>query len=151
LGNIFKLGTKYSLPFDLKFKDKDDKEKSVIMGCYGIGLGRLMAAVVEVNNDKKGIIWPKEVSPFDIHLISLNENKKAAKIYNDLQKKGFEVLYDDRKDVSPGEKFAEADLIGIPVRMVVSEKTLKNNCLEVKKRNEDKICLIKFSHIFQII
>ena len=155
VGNIFKLGAKYSLPFDLKFKDKDDKEKPVIMGCYGIGLGRLMAAVVELNHDSKGIIWPKEVSPFDAHLIQLGNNKKigkaAEKVYQELIKQDKEVLYDDREDVAPGEKFAEADLIGIPIRLVVSEKTLKNNYLEVKKRDEDKICLTEFSHIFQII
>jgi len=171
VGNIFKLGTKYSSPFGLKFKDKDDKEKPVIMGCYGIGLGRLMAAIVEVNNDKKGIIWPKEVSPFDIHLIQIENTKEvkraAEKLYKRLTQKetqkepssfrkelgsfSSDVLYDDREDVSPGEKFAEADLIGIPIRIVISEKTLKNNYLEVKKRNKDKICLIRFSHIFQIM
>jgi len=151
VGNIFKLGTKYSLPFDLKFKDKDDKQKPVIMGCYGIGLPRLMAAVVENNNDNKGIIWPKEVSPFDIHLISINKNKESAKLYNDLQSKGFNVLYDDRDNISPGEKFAESDLIGISKRIVVSEKTLKKNSVEIKDRAKDKLCLTNFSRLYQII
>ncbi|MDP2910469.1 MAG: aminoacyl--tRNA ligase-related protein [bacterium] len=151
IGNIFKLGNKYSLPFELKFRDKEGKEKNVIMGCYGIGLGRLMAVAVELNNDSKGIIWPKEIAPFDIHLIQIGAKKEADKIYNKLKNQGKEVLYDDRENVSIGEKFAEADLIGIPVRLVVSEKTLKNNCLEVKKRDEDKICLTEFSHISQII
>lgn len=151
VGNIFKLGTKYSLPFNLKFKDQDGKEKPVIMGCYGIGLGRLMAAIVEVNNDEKGIIWPKEVSPFDIHLISLGDKKKADKLYNDLQKKGFSVLYDDRKNVSAGEKFAESDLIGINKRIVISDKTLKKNSVELKERNKKKTCLISFSRIYQTI
>ncbi len=150
VGNIFKLNDKYSLPFGLKFKDKQGKEKPVLMGCYGIGLPRLMAAIVEVNNDSKGIIWPKETAPFDIHLISIDKNKEAEKIYNDLEKKGLEVLYDDR-DKSAGEKFAEADLIGIPVRIVVSDKTLKNNCIEVKNRDSNKTCLIKPSHISRII
>lgn len=149
VGNIFKLNDKYSLPFSLKFKDKDGKEKPVLMGCYGIGLPRVMAAVVELNNDSKGIVWPKAIAPFDIHLISLDKNKEAEKIYNDL-KKNLEVLYDDR-DVSAGEKFAEADLIGIPVRAVVSAKTLKNNCIEVKNRDSNKTCLIKPSHISRII
>jgi prolyl-tRNA synthetase len=143
VGNIFKLGTKYSLPFELKFKDKDDKEKPVIMGCYGIGLGRLMAAVVEANNDKDGIVWPKEVSPFDIHLISLGKNKEAEKIYSDLQKKGLKVLYDDREGASAGEKFAESDLIGISKRIIVSEKTLSKNSVEVKERNKKESKLIK--------
>lgn len=149
VGNIFKLGTKYSLPFNLKFKDKDDKEKSVITGCYGIGLGRLMAAVVEANNDKKGIVWPKEISPFNIHLISLSKNKEAGKFYNDLQKKGFEVLYDDRDDVSAGEKFAESDLIGISKRIIISEKTLSKKSVEIKERKSEKLKLIKVEELPQ--
>jgi len=155
VANIFKLGDKYSLPFDLKFQDKDAKEKPVIMGCYGIGLGRLMAVVVETNNDKNGIIWPKEVAPFQVHLIQIEKNQKVKKaaeeLYQDLQKEKIEVLYDDRIDKTAGEKFAEADLIGIPVRLVVSEKTLKNNSVELKNRDKKKACLIKFSHISQII
>ena len=94
VGNIFKLGTKYSLPFDLKFKDKDGQEKPVIMGCYGIGISRAMGAIVEVSHDEKGIIWPKSVSPFLVHLISIGEGKikaTAEKIYQDLQKKSIEV------------------------------------------------------------
>jgi len=145
VGNIFKLNDNYSLPFDLKFK-----EKPVLMGCYGIGLSRLMAAAVEVNHDDKGIIWPKEIAPFDIHLICLGDKKKCDKLYNDLLSKGKKVLYDDR-DNSAGEKFAEADLIGIPARIVVSAKTLKNNSFEVKNRDSNKTCLIKFSHISRII
>jgi len=155
VGNMFQLGDKYSLPFELKFQDKKSKEKPVIMGCYGIGLGRLMAAAVEVNHDNKGIIWPEEIAPFNIHLIQIENNKKvkqaAQKVYMDLQKKGVEVLYDDRVDKTAGEKFAEADLIGIPIRLVVSEKTLKNNSVELKNRDKKKVCLIKFSHISQII
>jgi len=148
VGNIFKLGTKYSLPFDLKFKDKDDKEKPVIMGCYGIGLPRLMASAVESNNDSKGIIWPKEISPFDIHLISLNKNEESDKLYNDLQKKGFSVLYDDRDNVSAGEKFAESDLIGISKRIVVSEKTLEKDSVEIKERSKKESSLIKQNQFF---
>jgi len=147
VGNIFKLGAKYSLPFDLKFKDKDDKEKPVIMGCYGIGLGRLMAAVVELNHDSKGIIWPKEISPFDIHLISIGKNKEANKLYSDLQKKGFEVLYDERDNISVGEKFAEADLIGISTRIVLSERTLEKDSVEVKNRKEKNFRLLKIKSL----
>ena len=155
VGHTFRLGTKYSKALNLYFRDKKGEKKPVVMGCYGIGLGRLMAAIVEINHDDKGIIWPKEVTPFQIHLIQIEDNQKirkaAEKLYKDLQNKAVEVLYDDRNDKSAGEKFAEADLIGIPVRVVVSEKTLKNNSIEVKKRDENKTCLIKFSHIFQII
>jgi len=156
VGHIFKLGTKYSEALGLYFKDKKGNQKPVEMGCYGIGLGRLMATVVEINHDKKGIIWPRELSPFQIHLIEIKSQspkvkKMAEKVYNNLQKEKIEVLYDDRDDVSAGEKLIEADLIGIPLRVIISDKTLKNNSLEVKKRNEEKVCLIKFSHIFQVI
>lgn len=147
IANMFKLGDKYSLPFNLKFQNKDGKEKSVIMGCYGIGLGRLMAAVVEINHDGKGIIWPEEIAPFDIHLIQINAKKEADKLYDKLKKEGKEVLYDDRQDISPGEKFAEADLIGIPIRLVISEKTLKKNSVEIKKRNKIKTELKKLDSL----
>ena len=141
VGNIFNLGDKYSLPFDLKFKDKDGKEKPVIMGCYGIGLSRLMAAIVEANNDERGIIWPKEVAPFDIHLISIKAKKEADKLYNKLKDK--RVLYDDREDVGAGEKFADADLMGIPERWVISSKTLEKKSIEIKKRNSQKPKIVK--------
>jgi len=155
VGNIFKMGTKYSLPFDLKFKDKDGSEKPVIMGCYGIGLGRLMGAVVEVNHDDRGIIWPKSIAPFLAHLIQLGDNKKvetmAQKIYQDLQKEGIQVLYDDRQDKSAGEKFAEADLIGIPYRIVVSEKTLAKNSVELKERSKSTVKLIKIKQLAKLL
>ena len=138
VGNIFHLGTKFSLPFDLKYKDKYGMEKPVIMGCYGIGLSRVMGAVVEANHDEKGIIWPLEIAPFVAHLIEIKSNNKkvkatAKKIYQDLQKQGIQVLYDDREDKSAGEKFAEADLIGVPYRIVISEKTLAKNSVEIKR------------------
>ena len=145
VGNIFDLKDKYSTPFGLKFKDQDGKENPVLMGCYGIGISRLMAAIVEVNNDKSGIIWPESVSPFDIHLIALGDVKKEAdKLYTKLTKEGKSVLYDDR-EASPGEKFADSDLIGISERMVISEKTLQKNKIEIKKRNSQKVKLINLS------
>jgi len=150
VGNIFKLGDRYSLPFGLRFRDKDGKEKPVIMGCYGIGLSRLLAAIVEHNYDDKGIIWPEEIAPFKFHLIQIESSKRVKQAAEKLYKKLEEVLYDDREDVSAGEKFAEADLIGIPTRIIVSEKTLKKNSIEVKKRKEKRPCLIKFSHISRI-
>ena len=155
VGNIFHLGTKFSLPFDLKFKDKDGAEKPAIMGCYGIGISRAMGAVVEANHDEKGIIWPKEISPFAAHLIKLGSDKKvnatAQKIYQDLQKQGIQVLYDDREDKSAGEKFAESDLIGIPYRIVVSEKTLAKNSVELKERAKSSVKLIKIKQIVKLI
>jgi len=145
VGNIFKLKTKYSDPFGLKYRDEKGKEQDVIMGCYGIGLNRLMGAIVEIHHDNKGIIWPEAVAPFKAHLIRLTTNNKrfttfADKIYNSLQKLGVEVLYDDREDLSAGEKFKDADLIGIPYRLVISEKT--NGKIEVKKRDSDKVKLV---------
>ncbi len=153
VGNIFTLGIKYSEPMKAEFLDEKGKKKPVIMSCYGIGPSRVMGTIVEIYHDDKGIIWPEEVSPFRIHLIRLASegNKKikdtADKIYQDLQKKGVEVLYDEREGKSAGEKFHDADLIGIPLRLVISEKTLKQNCVEVKKRDDKKIKLIKIQDL----
>ena len=130
VGNIFKLGTKYSAPLNLTYKDRNGKEKHVVMGSYGIGLGRLMAAVVEVTADVNGLIWPAAIAPFTIHLIELKKGA-AAFLYNKLRAKNIDVLYDDR-EISAGEKLKDADLIGIPVRLVMSEKT--GNKVELKKR-----------------
>jgi len=151
VGNIFKLGTKYSVPFDLKFTDRDGTDKPVLMGCYGIGLGRVMGAVVEVNHDEKGIVWPESVAPFQVHLIQIEHKPPvvtaAQKIYAQLQKENVQVLYDERTDKMAGEKFAEADLIGIPLRIVVSERTLKESSVEVKKRGEEKVKMVKVKDI----
>ena len=115
---------------------------AVFMGCYGIGLPRLMATIVEKNRDERGIIWPETVAPFQVHLLSLGQNEKSEKLYQDLQKQGVEVLYDDRVNKTAGEKFAEADLLGIPTRMVVSAKTLEKDSVEIKKRNEKEVKLV---------
>lgn len=141
VGNIFKLGTKYSKPFDLSYKDKEGKTGRVIMGCYGIGISRLMGTIAEAHNDEKGIIWPEEVAPFAAHLVSI-KNQAASikgeleKIYNTLTKHNIDALYDDREDKATGEKFMEADLIGIPWRVVISEKTIQEGKIEAKKRSE---------------
>jgi len=151
LGHTFKLGIKYSQPFNIYFTAKNGKKKPTIMGSYGIGLDRLMAAIVEAHHDKKGIIWPKEATPFKIHLVEISPKseifvkKQAEKIYKDLISKGIEALYDDRDDKTAGEKFADADLIGISTRIVVSEKTLAKNSIEIKKRNELKTSLMQIS------
>lgn len=151
VGNIFKLKDKYTRPFNFEFKDKSGNGNPVLMGCYGIGLGRLMGTIVEVHNDTRGIIWPEEVAPFRVHLIKIGESseveKTAEELYRDLQKKGIEVLYDDREGKTAGEKFAEADLIGIPTRLVVSEKTLKADSVELKKRAEEKFEMVKISKV----
>ncbi|MFA5083911.1 MAG: proline--tRNA ligase [Candidatus Paceibacterota bacterium] len=155
-GHVFKLGTKYSEKLGAYFVDKDGSRKPVIMGCYGIGLGRLMASAVEAHNDAKGIIWPEEIAPFDVHLLEIGEPKKslrdfAEEIHQGLEKAGFEVLYDDREGVSAGEKFTDADLIGIPRRLVVSEKTLAGKKVEIKRRDEKEIELLTLEQIIKKI
>ncbi len=142
VGNIFKLGTKYSEPFSLMFKDKEGNDQMVIMGCYGIGISRLMGTIVEVSHDEKGIIWPENIAPFKIHLLSLNANEEANKIYEKLIAAGLEVLFDDR-DVSAGEKFADSDLIGCPWRLIISAKTLKEDSAELKNRAKGDVEMIK--------
>ena len=137
VGNIFPLGSKYSDALGLKIKDENGIDQSVIMGSYGIGLGRLMGTIVEVLSDESGIIWPESVAPFKVHLLSLGTDEKvlseAKKLYDLLISKNIEVLFDDR-DVRPGEKFADSDLIGIPFRVVISLKTIEAGKLEVKER-----------------
>jgi len=133
VGNIFKLMNKYTKPFNLTVRDDKGATKEIVMGCYGIGLGRLMGAIVEVHHDAKGMLWPEAVAPFKIHILSLNQNDRAEVIYDALAKKGIEVLFDDR-DMNPGGKFADADLIGLPYQLIVSEKNLKDNQVEVKNR-----------------
>lgn len=152
VGNIFKLNTKYSEPFQLTYKDEQGKENLVMMGCYGIGLNRLMGTVAEIFHDEKGILWPQAIAPALVHLISLEGGEQEAEdLYQDLQKKNIEVLYDDRQDSSTGEKFTDADLIGIPLRIVVSKKTVSQGKVEVKKRSEKQEHLLDEKEIMQYI
>jgi prolyl-tRNA synthetase len=138
VGNIFKLGTRFSDAFKLAFVDESGQKQSVIMGCYGLGPTRLMGAVVETLSDESGLKWPKEIAPFTLHLISLAKNaeeqEKAEQIYASLTASGFQVLFDDRMDLRAGEKFAESDLLGVPDRLVVSSKTLAQESVEHKSR-----------------
>jgi prolyl-tRNA synthetase len=147
-GNIFKLKTKFTQAFDFKFLDKNGKENLVLMGCYGIGPSRLMGTVVELFNDKNGIIWPKSIAPYQVHLVHLGNKteviKEAKNIYNALQKEKIEVLYDDR-DESAGVKFKDSDLIGMPIRIVVSEKTIERKSVEVKRRDEEGFELVEIN------
>jgi len=142
VGNIFSLGTGKSEAIGLFFTDKNGEKKPVFMGSYGIGLGRLMGTVVETLGDDKGIIWPESIAPFAIHLLMLGDSEavaaEATRVYDMLTQAGIEVLYDDRVGVSPGQKFAEADLLGMPYRAVVSERSMKEGGVEVKKRIEEK-------------
>jgi len=147
VGDIYSLGEKYSEALGLSYKDQDGEEQFVYMGSYGIGVNRLLGTVVEVFSDEKGIIWPESVAPFQIHLLSLGQDEQAGEIYKKLKESGIEVLYDDR-DVKAGEKFADADLIGIPKRVVVSERSLKEGGVELKKRGEEVTKIIKVEELF---
>lgn len=135
VGNVFDLGQKFVRDFDLGFLDKDGKKQYPVMGCYGIGISRAMGVIVEKYHDGRGIIWPKSVAPFEVHLIGLDG--EGADVYQELSKAGIDVLFDDREDVSAGEKFADSDLIGIPVRLVSSKKT-GGGKVEVKERESEK-------------
>ncbi|MBR4901738.1 MAG: proline--tRNA ligase [Victivallales bacterium] len=142
VGNIFQLGTKYSEPMGCTYLDADGKAKPMIMGCYGIGVGRAMAAVIEQCHDDHGPVWPITIAPFEVHLIGLNHNQpevQAAcqKLYDDLQAAGVDVIYDDRGEKA-GFSFADADLIGAPLRITISPKTLANNQAEFKHREDGK-------------
>ncbi|MCS7093355.1 MAG: His/Gly/Thr/Pro-type tRNA ligase C-terminal domain-containing protein [Patescibacteria group bacterium] len=150
IGNIFDLGTRFSEAFDLKFVDQDGKEKFPIMGCYGIGTTRLMGAIVEVHHDDKGIIWPETVSPYRAIIVGLDLKEKPVRdrvflVYEKLQNLGVEALLDDREEISPGEKFYDADLIGVPVRMVISQKT--KDKIEIKGRTEEKVKLVSLDQL----
>ncbi len=142
VGNIFRFGTVYSEKMGVSFADKEGGKKPAWFGSYGIGLTRLMGVLVELFHDERGIIWPEVVAPFKIHLVNIGNVEYAEKVYQTLQNAKYEVLWDDR-DVSPGEKFADADLIGIPTRLVVSEK-LGEGQIEIKKRNETESKLSTF-------
>ena len=152
VGNIFKQKTKFSEPLGLKFTDSDGKEKPVIMGAYGIGPGRVMGTIVEVHNDENGMVWPAEVAPFQVHLIYLGRDSKiqsaADQLHKDLTEAGVEVLYDDR-DESAGTKFKDSDLMGMPVRIVISDKTMANNQVEYKLRKGGDAILVDLDKIEQ--
>ena len=145
VGNIFKLGEKYAEAFDFKINNKN-----IIMGCYGIGVSRLLGTIVEVFNDEKGMIFPKEVAPYDIYLVDIKGGEKAEQLYKALEYKGYDVIFDNREK-TPGEKFSDADLMGIPIRIVVSEKTLKEDSVEIKKRKEDKGVLVKIKEVVKYL
>lgn len=146
VGHIFKLGTFLSEALGAYFIDTNGVSRPIIMGCYGIGSGRLLAAVIEYSHDDKGIIWPMSIAPYHIYLCPLYlENPQVAttaeNLYADLEAQGFEVLFDDRKE-SPGIKFNDADLLGIPIRLTISPRTLETNSVEIKKRFVKKSQLV---------
>lgn len=156
VGHIFQLGTKYSEPMGATVQDQDGLERAMAMGCYGIGVSRIVAAAIEQNHDERGIIWPQPLSPFDVILIPINQHKSAQVreaadgLYEELRASGVEVLYDDR-DARPGVKFADAELIGVPHRLVVSERGLAAGELEYRCRLDTESRMIKREGVLDML
>jgi len=153
LGHIFQLGTKYSKALGAQFLDEDGKQKNIIMGCYGIGVSRVIAAIVEKHNDDKGIIWSKETAPFDLEILPLQTPEGDEEIgslteqyYSDLTSAGLEILIDDRNE-RPGRKFNDADLIGIPLRVVIGKRNLAEGKVEIKVRKTGEVMLVDKSEV----
>lgn len=153
VGNIFSLGDKFSKPIGLAFSDENGDEKNVLMGCYGIGISRLVGVISELCADESGIVWPESVAPYKYHIVTIARSeddesfKKSEELYNRLVQRGDEVLWDERIETRPGEKFADADLIGCPIRIVVSPKTLEQGNVEVKLRKEKESKLVEFDKV----
>ena len=155
VGHIFKPGTKYSELFGATYLDAEGVAHSILMGTYGIGIGRIMATLVEQSHDEKGIIWPFSIAPYHVALVGLDlekeENRRAAEqLYADLTLAGVEVLYDDRTETA-GVKFNDADLVGLPVRIVVSQRSLKNGGVELKLRSQKESRIVPLAEAVPII
>lgn len=156
VGNIFRLGTKYSDAMGLAYANANGEKKPVVMGSYGIGPGRVLATIVETHRDERGIVWPASVAPFAAHLIVLGNQgsgvrNQGEKLYERMRTKGVDVLYDDRDDRTAGEKFADADLLGVPWRIVVSAKTLEKKGAELKKRGDAKAKIVPLADVIKKI
>ena len=154
VGNIFNFGTQKSKDMNFSFTDEAGNEKLVFLGSYGIGITRVMGVIVEKFADERGIIWPENIAPYKVYLARLGEAeavvKAADKLYEDLEKAGVSVLYDDR-DVRAGEKFADADLLGMPLRIVISEKSLSSGEVELKKRTESDFRMVKLDAVIKAV
>ena len=142
VGHVFKLGTRYSEKLDAQYLDSGGERHLIVMGCYGIGVGRLLAAAIEQNHDEAGIVFPAPIAPYDVHLVGLNTNVNevvefADSLYEELSQAGLSVLFDDRNE-SPGVKFNDADLIGLPVRVIVSRRNLSQEIVEIKRRDSSE-------------
>lgn len=155
VGNIFNLGTKFSEPFGLKAVNEHGKSVNLVMGCYGIGISRAMGTIAELLNDDKGLIWPESIAPFTVYLARLGDAQNtvdaAEKAYNELTGASVKVLYDDRRDASAGEMFADADLMGSPIRLVISQKSLQEGSAELKKRTSDDTQLVRLDKLVETI
>jgi len=151
VGNIFKLGTFYSQAMGANYLDKDGKAQPITMGSYGIGSGRLLACVAEEHRDDKGLIWPMSIAPYDVHLLALRGGgEQAEALYAELQAAGLDVLFDER-DESPGVKFNDADLIGLPIRLTVGERSLKEGGAELKLRHAEEKRLVKLDEVLAVV
>ena len=155
VGHIFKLGTRYSQAMDAGFLDEDGVKRHFVMGCYGIGVSRVMAAAVEQKHDENGIIWPMAIAPFQVIIVPVNVRDEqqvdyAEKLYQELKEAGVDVLYDDREERA-GVKFKDADLIGIPLRITIGPKSLKQNKVEIKKRWEAESELVDQKRIVDAV
>nr|MBP7898929.1 hypothetical protein [Candidatus Gracilibacteria bacterium] len=151
VGNIFDLGTKYTDAFEFSVNTAEGSSKRLLMGCYGIGTSRLVGAIVETFHDDKGIIWPESVAPYRVQLVVLAGKdekimQEAERLYAEIQKAGIEVLFDDRNE-SAGKKFADADLIGLPLRIVISGRTLEKQSVEWKRRSETESQLVPLNEL----
>ena len=155
VGHIFKLGTRYSESMGATFLDAEGVAHPILMGCYGIGIGRIMATIVEQSHDEKGIIWPLSIAPYQVNLLGLDLDKGetrqvAEQLYADLTAAGVEVLYDDRTETA-GVKFNDADLIGLPLRAVVSKRSLKNGGMELKLRSQKESRVVSMADAVRVI
>ncbi|MFC1926890.1 proline--tRNA ligase, partial [Chloroflexota bacterium] len=150
VGHIFKLGTIFSQMLGAFYLDGDGVQKPVVMGCYGIGIGRLLAAIIEHSHDEKGVIWPASIAPYQVHICALGTDDDivlaAEKLYTELEEQGIEVLFDDRPE-SAGVKFNDADLLGVPVRLTVSRRTLKSDSVEIKLREQESTELMSLNEV----
>jgi prolyl-tRNA synthetase len=155
VGQVFFLGTKYSVPMKCNFLDAEGKEKPMIMGCYGIGVTRIAAAAIEQNHDKDGIVWPVAIAPFEVALVSLQVSdpqvtEVAERLYAELEKAGIEVLLDDREE-RPGVKFKDADLIGLPYRIAVGKKGVAEGMVELKARRSSEMVKVKIEDVVALV
>ncbi len=149
------MGTKYSDAMEASYRDQNGQDQAIVMGCYGIGVSRTMAAAVEQKNDEYGIVWPMSIAPYQVIIVPVNAKKEeqmevANRLYAELQAQGIEVILDDR-DERAGVKFKDADLIGIPIRITIGPKSLQENQVEVKKRWEEEKILVDMDKVVQSV
>ncbi|HRH25186.1 MAG TPA: His/Gly/Thr/Pro-type tRNA ligase C-terminal domain-containing protein, partial [Candidatus Paceibacterota bacterium] len=152
VGNIFTFGTEKSEKMGLYFTNSEGEKKPVFLGSYGVGVTRLVGVLTEIFSDEKGIVWPREVAPFAVHLIGLGEDMtEAENLYKELTNNGVETLFDDRTNATAGEKFADADLLGMPMRVVVSKRSLEAGGAEIKGRTESESKIIPISEVISYV